>query len=61
VIACLPVLGRAQDDPELAVGNIVRQGKLPVNAEVGAYYDVGRPDNAAETDHEQHGPPRDQA
>jgi hypothetical protein len=43
VIACLPVLGRAQDDPEL-----VRQGKLPVNAEAGPNYDVGRPDNAAE-------------
>jgi hypothetical protein len=30
------------------VGKLVRLGKLPVNASVGAYYNVVRPDNAAE-------------
>ena len=30
------------------VGKIVRIGKLPVNAQAGAYYNVVRPDNAAE-------------
>lgn len=30
------------------VGKIVRLGKLPVNASAGAYYNVVRPDNAAE-------------
>ena len=30
------------------VGKIVRLGKLPVNAQASAYYNVVRPDNAAE-------------
>ena len=32
----------------VSLGKIVRLGKLPVNTQVGAYYNVVRPDNAAE-------------
>ena len=32
----------------VSVGKIVRLGRLPVNTQVGAYYNVVRPDNAAE-------------
>jgi hypothetical protein len=32
----------------ISVGKIVRLGKLPVNAQVGGYYNVVRPDHAAE-------------
>lgn len=32
----------------VGVGKILRIGKLPVNAQAGAYYNVVRPDNAAE-------------
>lgn len=32
----------------VGVGKILRIGKLPVNAQLGAYYNVVRPDGAAE-------------